>query len=74
MSASGVFTAEARTDKVVIGASDAMTSDAVQTLYSVRWLCVVSSLFEPSCAPDAVASVDPPLDVPYERNSSLDAY
>jgi hypothetical protein len=61
-------------DKVVIGASVAMASDASQTLCSVRWLCDVSSLFEPSCAPDAVASVDPPSDASDERKSSLDAY
>jgi hypothetical protein len=73
-SASGVFTAEARANKVVIGASDAMASDAGQTLCSVWWLCDVSSLFEPSCASNAVASVDPPSDAFGERKSSLVAY
>jgi hypothetical protein len=60
--ASDVVSAEARADEVVIGASDAMASDAGQTLCSVRWLHDISSFFEPSCAPDAVASVDPPSD------------
>jgi hypothetical protein len=73
-SASGVFTAKARADEVVIGVSDAMASDAGQTLCSVRWLCDVSSLFEPSYAPDIVASVDPPSNTSDERKSSLDAY
>jgi hypothetical protein len=54
MSASGGFTAEAREDEVVIGASDAMALDAGQILCIIQWLCVISSLFEPSCAPDAV--------------------
>jgi hypothetical protein len=63
-----VASAEARADEVVISASDAMASNAGQTLCSVRWLCDVNSFFEPSCAPDAVASVDPP------SNVSLDAY
>jgi hypothetical protein len=72
-SASGVFTAKARADEVVIGASDAMASDTGQTLCSVRWLCDVSNLFEPY-APNAVASIDPPSDASDERKSSLDAY
>jgi hypothetical protein len=72
--ASDVVSAEARTDEVVIGASEAMASNAGQTLCSVRWLRDVSSFFEPSCAPDAVASVDPPSDMSRERKSSLDAY
>jgi hypothetical protein len=67
--ASNVVSVEACVDKVVIGASDAS-----QTLYSVRRLCDISSSFEPSCAPDAVASVDPSSDVSGERKSSLDAY
>jgi hypothetical protein len=74
MSVFGVFTAEACVDEVVIDASDAMASDAGQTLCSVWWLCVVSSLFEPSCAPDIVASVDPSSDASDEQKSSLDAY
>jgi hypothetical protein len=72
--ASGVFTAEARADEVVLDASDAMASDAGKTLCSVRWLCDVINLFEPSCAPDAVASVDPPSDTSDERKLSMDAY
>jgi hypothetical protein len=71
---SDVVSAEACVDEVVIGASDALASDVGQTLCSVRWLCDVSSFFDPSCAPDAVASVDPPSDASGERKSSLDAY
>jgi hypothetical protein len=55
-------------DEVVIGASD-----TGQTLCIIQWFCVVSSLFEPSCALDAVVSVDPPSDASDERKSSLDA-
>jgi hypothetical protein len=40
----------------------------------VRWLHDVSSFFEPSCASDVVASVDPPSDASGERKSSLVAY
>jgi hypothetical protein len=40
----------------------------------VRWLHDISSFFEPSCAPDAVASIDPPSDVFGERKSSLVTY
>jgi hypothetical protein len=40
----------------------------------VQWLRDVSSSFEPSCAPDAVASVDPSSDASGERKSSLVAY
>jgi hypothetical protein len=74
MSTSSVFTAEARADEVVVGASDAMASDASQTLCSVRWLCDISDFFEPSHAPNAVASIDPPLDASGEQKSSMDAY
>jgi hypothetical protein len=72
--ASNIVSAEARVDEVVISASGALASDVGQTLCSVRWLCDVSNFFEPSCAPDAVASVDPPSDASSERKSSLDAY
>jgi hypothetical protein len=69
-----VVSAEARVDEVVISASNALASDAGQTLCIVRWLRDDSSFFKPSCAPDAVASVDPPSDASGERKSSLDAY
>jgi hypothetical protein len=61
-------------DEVVIGASDAMASDASQILCSVRWLRDVSSFFKPSCAPVTVASVDPPSDASGVQKASLDAY
>jgi hypothetical protein len=72
--ASDVVSVEARVDVVVIGASDAITSDAGQTLCNIQWLHDVSNFFEPSCAPDTVASIDPPSDASGERKSSLDPY
>jgi hypothetical protein len=72
--ASDIVSAEARVDEVVITASDTLASDASQTLCSIRWLCDVSNFFEPLCASNAVASVDPPSDASSERKSSLDAY
>jgi hypothetical protein len=56
------------------GASDAMASDAGQTLCSVQWLHDISSFFESSCAPDVVASIDPPSDAFDVWKLSLDAY
>jgi hypothetical protein len=72
--ASDVVLAEARVDEVVIGASDALASDAGQTLCIVQRLRDVSNFFESSCVVDVVASVDPPSDASGERKLSLDAY
>jgi hypothetical protein len=69
-----IVSAEARVDEGVIDVSDALASDAGQTLCIVRWLHDDNDFFKPLCAPDAVASVDPPSDTSRERKSSLDAY
>jgi hypothetical protein len=56
------------------GASEGFALDAGHALFSIRCHNDISSFLEPSCAPNAVASIDPLSDVSSERKSSLDAY